>query len=135
MERENKKIGQKRAFLNKPYLTSLTSCISYKIELTAYNKDIIKADLYDQTSIDFAISDCSRNIHLDFDISTKEHMRNSLFKLDTIIETCMAMKEDLKIARKEIRKGITFREQLDKKEKQSDSTTVVVDSVKVDSVK
>ena len=119
MERENKRIGQKRAFLNEPYLTSLTSCISYKIELTAYNKDIIEADLYDQTSINFAISDCSRNIYLDFDISTKEDMRNSLFKLDTIIETCMAMKEDLKIARKEIRKGITFREQLDKKEKQS----------------
>ena len=49
-------------------------------------------------------------------------MRNSLFKLDTIIETCMAMKEDLKIDRKEIRKGITFREQLDKKEKQSSLT-------------
>ena len=122
MERENKRIGQKRAFLNEPYLTSLTSCISYKIELTAYNKDIIEADLYDQTSIDFAISDCSRNIYLDFDISTEEHMRNSLFKLDTIIKTCMSMKEDLKIARKEIRKGIAFREQLDKKEKQSSLT-------------
>ena len=122
MERENKRIGQKRAFLNEPYLTSLTSCISYKIELTAYNKDVIKADLYDHTSIDFAISDCSRNIHLDFDISTKEHMRNSLFKLDTIIKTCMAMKEDLKIARKEIKKGIAFREKLDKKEKQSSLT-------------
>ena len=122
MERENKRIGQKRAFLNEPYLTSLTSCISYKIELTAYNKDIIEADLYDQTSIDFAISDCSRNIYLDFNIDNEEEMKNSLFKLDTIIETCMAMKKDLKIARKEIRKGITFRKQLDKKEKQSSLT-------------
>lgn len=122
MERENKRIGQKRAFLNEPYLTSLTSCISYKIELTAYNKNIIKADLYDQTSIDFAISDCSRNIYLDFNIDNEEEMKNSLFKLDTIIETCIAMKKDLKIARKEIKKGIAFREKLYKKEKQSSLT-------------
>lgn len=119
MERKNKRIGQKRAFLNEPYLTSLTSCISYKIELNSYNTDIISADLYDNSVIDFAIADCSRVISLDFDISTKEEMRNSLFKLDTIINVCTAMKEDLKIARKEIKKGITFKEQLKKKKNSS----------------
>ena len=122
MTEHKKRIGQNRAFLNEPYMTSLSSCISYTIVARSHNEAIIKEGLYDQTSIDFAISDCSRNIYLDFDISTKEDMRNSLFKLDTIIETCMAMKEDLKIARKEIKKGITFRKQLDKKEKQSSLT-------------
>ena len=119
MTEHKKRIGQNRAFLNEPYMTSLSSCISYTIVARSHNKAIIKEGLYDYAGIKFSMSDCSRNIYLDFDISTKEDMRNSLFKLDTIIETCMAMKEDLKIARKEIRKGITFREQLDKKEKQS----------------
>ena len=116
MTEHKKRIGQNRAFLNEPYMTSLSSCISYKIVARSYNKAIIKEGLYDNANIEFSMSDCSRNIYLDFNISTKEDMRNSLFKLDTIIETCISMKEDLKIARKEIRKGIAFREQLDKKE-------------------
>ena len=115
MTEHKKRIGQNRAFLNEPYMTSLSSCISYTIVARSHNEAIIKEGLYDYANIGFSMSDCNKNIYLDFDISTKENMRNSLFKLDTIIETCMAMKEDLKIARKEIRKGITFREQLNKK--------------------
>lgn len=116
MERASKRIGEARAFLNEPYMTSLTSCISYKIKLSSHTEEVIKADLYDYASIDFAISDCNKNIYLEFYIHTKEHMRNSLFKLDTIINTCMAMKEDLKTARKEIRKGIEFGKTLKEKE-------------------
>ena len=122
MAEHKKRIGQNRAFLNEPYMTSLSSCISYTIIARSHNEAIRKEGLYDYASIEFSISDCSRNIYLDFNIDNEEEMKNSLFKLDTIIETCMAMKEDLKIARKEIRKGITFREQLDKKEKQSSLT-------------
>lgn len=117
MAEHKKRIGQNRAFLNKPYMTSLSSCISYKITARSHNEAIKKEGLYDYASIEFSISDCSRNISLDFDISNKEEMRNSLFKLDTIINNCMAMKEHLKEARIEVRKGIKLREELKEKEK------------------
>lgn len=100
-----KRIGQQRAFLNEPYETSLTSHVGYSIVLRTWTPDLKEEGLYDGYEIKFSISDCSRNIHLDFDISTKEEMRNSLFKLDTIIKTCQAMKEDIKVARKEVLKG------------------------------
>ena len=48
------------------------------------------------------MSDCSKVIRLDFNLDTKQNMRNSLHKLDTIIEVCAKMKEDLKLARKEV---------------------------------
>ena len=105
MSKREKKIGYRRSFLNEPYMTSTSSCISYNIKVSSWHKKLIEENLYNSARIEFSMSDCSRNIHLDFDIQSKEDMRNSLFKLDTIINTCQAMKEDLKIARKEVLKG------------------------------
>lgn len=103
---ENKKqIGYFRSFLNEPYLTSLTSHISYTVELKSYNEELKKEDKYDYTKIEFSIADCSKNIYLDFDIDSKDDMRNSLYKLDIIIKACQKFKEDLKIARKELLVG------------------------------
>ena len=116
MAEHKKRIGQNRAFLNEPYMTSLSSCISYTIVARSHNEAVIKEGLYDYTNIEFSISDCSRNIYLDFNIDNEEEMKNSLFKLDTIIETCITMKKDLKIARKEVLKGIKLREKLKEKE-------------------
>lgn len=108
-----KRIGQHRSFLNLPYKVSLTSCISYKIVLGTYNLELTKENLFDNVSIDFAISDCSRNINLEFLIDSKEDMKNSLHKLDVIIEACTKMKEDIKIARKELLLGQKRAKELD----------------------
>jgi hypothetical protein len=102
---EKKRIGYFRSFLNEPYLTSLTSHISYTVELKSYNEELKKEGKYDYTKIEFSIADCSKNIYLDFDIESKDDMRNSLHKLDTIIEACQKFKEDLKTARKELLVG------------------------------
>lgn len=102
---EKKRIGYFRSFLNEPYLTSLTSHVSYTVELKSYNEELKKEGKYDYTKIEFSISDCSKNIFLDFDIESKDDMRNSLYKLDTIIRACQKLKEDLKTARKELLVG------------------------------
>lgn len=102
---EEIRVGQRRGFLNEEYLTSLTSNIGYQVSITSYNEVIREEGLSDRAEISFSISDCSRNIFLDFDIDTEEGMRNSLFKLRTIISHCESMVEDLKKARLEILKG------------------------------
>ena len=99
------KIGAGRTFLNEPFMTSLTSSISYTIKVDSWNKKLQDEGLYNYAKIDFAMSNCDRTIHLDFDIQDKDDMRNSLFKLDAIINTCQAMKEDLEKARKVILVG------------------------------
>ena len=99
------KIGAGRTFLNEPFMTSLTSNISYTIKVDSWNKKLQDEGLYNYAKIDFAMSNCDRTIHLDFDIQDKDDMRNSLFKLDAIINTCQAMKEDLEKARKVILVG------------------------------
>ncbi len=98
---QRKKVSYFREFLNLPYLTSTSSCISYNIVLVYWGR-IKGTGLYNAATINFSISDCSKNINLEFDISSKEEMSNSLYKLDVIINACTKMKEDLKVARKEI---------------------------------
>lgn len=102
MSDSEKRIGHERSFLNLEGEVSLTSCVSYKISVKTWNEELSKLKLYEYAEIDFAISDCSRVIRLDFDIDSKQGMRNSLHKLDTIIDICNKMKEDLKVARKEV---------------------------------
>ena len=111
-------VGYSREFLNMPFKTSTSSNISYKIKIQSYQEELVKENLYDHSTIDFTISDCSRTISLDFDIDSKEDMRNSLYKLDTIINVCKKMKEDSKLARKEILKGNKRREELEQEKKQ-----------------
>ena len=86
-------------------MTSTSSCISYNITVSTHYNKLLEESLYDAASIEFSMSDCSKNIHLDFLINSKESMRNSLYKLDTIINTCQTMKEDIKKARLEVLKG------------------------------
>ena len=117
MEKLEKRIGQERNFLNLPYETSLSSCISYTIKLQTYSKELIEEKKYDYCNIQFSMSDCSRNIYLEFNIETKDSMRNSLHKLDTIIGTCQKMKEDLKEARLIILDGHKRKKELDLEKK------------------
>jgi len=113
MEEKSKQIGQNRAFLNIPYDTSLSAMIGYNVSVETWRDELIKEKLYDSSSIEFNISDCNRKISLEFDVETKEQMRNSFFKLNTIINICESMKADLKTARLLIRKGIERRDELD----------------------
>lgn len=100
MEEKRKIIGSKREFLNLDPTISLRASIGYYIELVSYERPVPE-DVFDNYSIEFLISDCSRTISLDFGIQSKEDMANSLHKLETIIQVCQEMQENLKIARKE----------------------------------
>jgi len=108
-------IGTRREFLNEDYLTSLTAMIGYSIKMQTWHDELIKEGLFDNVDIYFNITSCIKKLDLDFSIKTKEDMRNSLYKLDTIISVCTAMKEDLKKARLLINEGIKRRKELDDK--------------------
>lgn len=108
-------IGTKREFLNEDYLVSVNSMIGYSIKLLAWTPELIEKDLYEDASINFSITNCNRIMDLDFSIYTKEEMRNSLYKLDTIINVCQSMKEDLKKARIPLREGLLEKEKLKNK--------------------
>ena len=119
MSKEHKlEIGYAREFLNLPYQTSTNSNIAYKINVNSWKQELIDENLYDRTSIDFVMTDCSDLIRLDFPINTKDQMRNSLHKLDTIISTCQKMRVDLKTARLEILKGQKRMQELETIKKQ-----------------
>ena len=114
MSKEHKlEIGYAREFLNLPYQTSTNSNIAYKINVNSWKQELIDENLYDHASVDFVITDCSDSIRLDFNVHTKEQMRNSLHKLDTIIATCQKMRLDLKTARLEILKSQKLKEKLE----------------------
>ena len=115
------KIGAGRTFLNEPFMTSLTSNISYTIKVSSWKKELQEEGLHDYAKIDFAMSDCNRTIRLNFDIQNKDDMRNSLFKLDAIINTCLAMKEDLKKARKVILVGQARLKEIEEQKGRKDS--------------
>lgn len=121
MSDNEKVIGHKRSFLNLEGEVSLTSCVSYKVSVKTWNEELSKLKLYDYAEIDFAMSDCSKVIRLDFDIDSKQSMRNSLHKLDTIIDMCNKMKKDLKDARKEVIKGQKELEKIKAAEKEKSS--------------
>lgn len=112
-----KLIGQNRSFLNEDPEISLVSMLGYAVSVSSWNEELVKEGHYDNADIQFAMSDCSRSIHLDFSIGSKEAMRNSLYKLNTIIKVCESMKADLKEARLIVNAGNKRREELDKKEK------------------
>ena len=121
MSDNEKIIGHKRSFLNLEGEVSLTSCVSYKVSVKTWDKELSNLKLYNYSEIDFAMSDCSRVINLDFSLDTKQDMRNSLHKLDTIIEVCNKMKKDLKLARKEVIKGQKKLEKIKAAEKEKSS--------------
>lgn len=102
---EEKKIGYRREFLNKPYEVSLNSVISYTVKVNSWKKEITEKGLFDSGDIDFTIADCNKRISLDFSIERDEDLQNSLYKLDKIIAVCINMKIDLEAARREIRRG------------------------------
>lgn len=113
MSQNIKRIGEHRSFLNEPYLTSLSSNISYRVVINAYDEKLINEGLFNNAHISFSMSDCNKNIYLEFNIEDKENMRNSLFKLNTIIDTCIKMKKDLKEARLLILEGKKRQKELD----------------------
>lgn len=108
MDEGEKNIGSRREFLNENTEVSLNSSIGYRVDIHTYSSELKKRGLYDQSTIDFKITDCSRSINLEFRLHSKEDMKNSLFKLNTIIDVCNSMMDDLLKARKELRKGIAF---------------------------
>ena len=112
-------IGAKREFLNEDYLVSVNSMIGYSIKLSAWTPELVEKGLYENAIINFSLSSCNKIIDLDFDIDTKEEMRNSLHKLDTIITVCQAMKEDLKKGREILREGLLAKEGILKEKKKS----------------
>jgi len=105
-------IGAKREFLNEDYFTSVHSMIGYSVKLTSWTPELVEKDLFENAIINFSFSSCSRTAELDFGIDTKEEMRNSLHKLDTIINVCQSMKEDLKKARVILREGLLAKEEV-----------------------
>src|SRR5690349_436457 len=97
------KIGFRREFLNEPFTTSTSSNISYYINCNSWNEKLKESNLCDNANIEFSISDCNKNIYLEFAVNSKDDMRNSLYKIDTIINVLSNLKEDLKKARLEVR--------------------------------
>ena len=117
MPYKKQNVGYSREFLNLPFITSTSANISYNIKIDSYHKELIEENLYDNARINFSISNCNRTLDFDFDIYSKIEMRNSLYKLDTIIKVCEKMKEDIKTARKEILKGTKRIKELEEAEK------------------
>lgn len=109
------KIGFRREFLNEPFTTSTSSNISYYINCNSWNEKLKEEGLYDNATIKFSLSDCSKNIYLEFAVNSKDDMRNSLYKIDTIIDVLNNLKEDLRKARLEVRKGQSRLKELDVK--------------------
>ena len=52
------------------------------------------------------IRDCEDTVRLNLSVSSKESLKNSLFKLDKMIAVLQAAKEDLKKARKVYKNGV-----------------------------
>ena len=50
------------------FKTSTSFNIKKKKKIQSYQEELVKENLYDHSTIDFTISDCSRTISLDFDI-------------------------------------------------------------------
>lgn len=111
-----KEVGAQRHFLNELYMCSLSSHISYKVMLTTWRDQLIQEGLYDNAVIRFNMADCNDKISLDFDIHNKVEMRNSLHKIDTIINTMLQMKQDVLTARKELRLGLARAKEIDEAE-------------------
>lgn len=86
--------------------------IGYSIELNSWIKELIEQDLYHSSDIDFIITDCNNQVRLTFDIDTEENLKNSVHKLNTIIDVCQSMKQELKIAHLLLKKGLTKKESL-----------------------
>lgn len=61
-------------------------------------------DKYDTFGIVLTIKDCNNTVDFDFDIKTKEGMKNSLYKIDTMINTLSNFRQKLLEARKLIKK-------------------------------
>lgn len=109
-------VGTKREFLNEDPSVSLTAMVGYSVKVDTWNRELIKEGLFDNAEIEFSMTSCNKKLTLDFDISTKERMQNSLYKLDTIISVCKSMRKDLKEARLIVNQGVKRREELDKLE-------------------
>lgn len=108
MKKPNLLIGLERNFLNLPDQISLTSLIAYKVGLRDYDykndKEEEDSDKYNTFDITLVFKDCSNSVDFDFDIKTKEGMENSLYKIDTMINTLSNFRQKLLEAKKLIKK-------------------------------
>jgi len=108
MKKPNLLIGLERNFLNLPDQISLTSLIAYKVGLRDYDykndKEEEDPDKYSTFDITLVFKDCNDSVDFDFDIKTKEGMKNSLYKIDTMINTLSNFRQKLLEAKKLIKK-------------------------------
>jgi hypothetical protein len=109
MKKPNLLIGLERNFLNLPDQISLTSLIAYKVRLRDYDYKYDKEeeedpDKYNTFDITLVFKDCNNTVDFDFDIKTEEGMENSLYKIDTMINTLSNFRQKLLEAKKLIKR-------------------------------
>lgn len=112
-EFQNKYGLSERRFLNKGVYHSTGSVVGI---IRVDNPHYVYANLY--------LTDCSRQISLDLDIDSKKDRKNSIFKLNQLIEVCEAMKANIRLLeeyssdkKKFVKKYDTLRDQEAKKKK------------------
>lgn len=93
---EEKKLLSVREFLNLPYNYS-TAAIVLKAVLTKEFKDDKLINVWLDNS--FSLSDCNNQINLAFSINDKESFDNSIFKVDTLLDSIRKFKSALIKAR------------------------------------
>lgn len=90
MENKNKLIFSKREFLNLPGHHSMANIVT---DIRKYSGNEEKGERW--IEIHVGIADCDRKITLAFDYENEEDRKNSLHKVDTLINTLTEFREAL----------------------------------------
>jgi len=78
---------RKRAFLN-PVATNQTSYILAHVEDSEHGENVVGTNL-------ITLADCKRTIQLEFFLGSAQHRRNSLKKINLLIDTLTAFRDAL----------------------------------------
>ena len=84
----NKILFEDRRFLNKDGYHSTAVCVGLIRQNTGESP-------WEPLSVEFYMTDCSRQISLDFETSNEEDYQNSLYKLEQIEAVAKGLKEAL----------------------------------------
>ena len=117
MEKKDKLIFCKREFLNMPGHHSMANIVT---SITKYrDEDIEKGHRY--VEIHVGIADCSRTITVAWDYDDEADRKNSLHKIDTLINTLTefreALEKELKYQARLERRRNRIKDEEDKKKK------------------